>query len=207
MTAAEPEVRDLPPVRAARVEDVKEHPRTPRRIPDQAVRQTAHSLRRFGWKQPLVVDADGYLVVGHTRLRAARSLGLTHVPEVDATDLDPEEVKAYRIADNRTHDFTTWDLPELTQQLAELDSQFAEVLALADWEAVTAEAVERMAGGPGGGGGGTGGDLDLDLPDGVATVLDGGFQLNVCFRTKEEALDAQEAILDLPGVFDVRNDF
>lgn len=132
MTAApEQEVRELPPVRAAAVTDLREHPNNPRKIGERAVQQVAYSLRRFGWKQPLVVDGDGYLAVGHTRLRAAKLLGLTHVPVVDATDLTADEVKAYRIADNRTHDFTTWDLPELSQQLEELEADFAEVLALA----------------------------------------------------------------------------
>jgi hypothetical protein len=202
------EVRDLPPVRAARVQDVREHPKNPRKIGEQAVRQVAHSLRRFGWKQPLVIDADGYLAVGHARLRAAKLLGLTHVPVIDATDLTPQEVQAYRIADNRTHDFTTWDLPELTQQLAELEEDFAEVLALADWEAVTAEAAERMGGdGSGGGSGSGGGAAGVVLPDDVVDSLDGGFLLNVSFHTKEEALAAQEAILDLPGAFNVRHDF
>jgi ParB-like nuclease domain len=200
VTAAEQEVRELPPVRAAHVDEVREHPRNPRKITDRAVEQVAHSLRRFGWKQPLVIDGDGYLAVGHTRLRAARLLGLTHVPVIDATDLTPEEVKAYRIADNRTHDFTTWDLPELTQQLEELEADFAEVLALADWEAVTAEAQERMSGG----GSGTGG---VDLPDDVIDSLDGGFLLNVAFHTKEQALAAQETILSLDGAFNVRHDF
>jgi hypothetical protein len=201
------EVRDLPPVRAVPVEDVREHPRNPRKITDRAVQQVAHSLRRFGWKQPLVIDRDGYLAVGHTRLRAAKLLGLRHVPVIDATDLTPEEVQAYRIADNRTHDFTTWDLPELTQQLAELDAEFAEVLALADWEAVTAEAAERIAasGSSSSGGGGDGGGVDL--PAGVVDALDGGFMLNVSFHTKEDALAAEEAILNLPGAFNVRHDF
>lgn len=211
MTAATDEgpVRDLPPVRAALVAEVREHPKNPRKISDRAVEQVAESLRRFGWKQPAVLDADGYLVVGHTRYRAARLLGLTHMPVIDAADLSPDEVKAYRIADNRTHDFTTWDLPELTQQLQELEEDFAVVLALADWEAVTADAANLIGGGgsSGGGGGGGGGGTDLDLPQEVVDALDGGFIINVCFHTKEEALAAQQAIIDLPGVFDVRHDF
>jgi hypothetical protein len=188
------EVRDLPPVRAARVEEVREHPKNPRKISERAVEQVAHSLRRFGWKQPLVLDGDGYLIVGHTRHRAARLLGLTHVPVIDAGDLSPEEVKAYRIADNRTHDFTTWDLPELTAQLAELEEDFAEVLALADWDAVHSS-YQELAGN------------QIDLPGEVQKALDGGFVLTVHFSSKEEALTAQATIIDLPGVFDVRHDF
>ena len=204
MTAVSPEARELPPVHRLSVDEVRESARNPRKIPEAAVKIVAESIRRFGWKQPLVVDADRTIIVGHTRHRAARLLGLTDVPVIIASDLTPEEVNAYRIADNRSGDFTTWDLPELAQQLAELEDDFADVLALADWEAVSAEAAERIGGS---GGSGSGGGMDLDLPEATATVLDGGFQLNVCFYSKEEALAAQEGILNLPGVFDVRHDF
>lgn len=197
MTAApdaDPAVRDLPPVHVWPIARVREADRNPRRIPEQAVKITAGSLRRFGWKQPLVVDADGTLVAGHTRVRAARTLGLTKVPVVIADDLTADEVNAYRIADNRTHDFTTWDLPELTQQLAELEADFADVLALADWEAVTAALVDSDS------------LIDADLPGEASASLKGGsFVLSVFFQSKEQALAAQEHIIDLPGVLDVRH--
>jgi hypothetical protein len=208
--APEAPVRDLPPVHVWPIGRVKESSRNPRRIPEQAVKVTAGSIRRFGWKQPLVVEADGTLIVGHTRRRAAASLGLTKVPVIIADDLTDEEVQAYRIADNRAGDFSSWDLPELAQQLAELEEDFAEVLALADWEAVTAEAQALLTGDSpsGGGGGGSvgGGGMTLDLPEEAAHFLDGGFQLHVCFRTKEEALAAEQTLMDLPGVFDVRHE-
>jgi hypothetical protein len=184
---------------------VRESKTNPRKIPERAVEIVAHSLRRFGWKQPLVIDRDGNLIAGHTRHRAARTLGLTKVPVIVADDLTPAEVDAYRIADNRTHDFTTWDFPELTQQLKELEDDFADVLALSDWEAITAEAQALIGGRNGGGGGGS--LTDLDLPGKVIDALDGGFIINVCFHTKEEALEAEQTIFDLPGVFDVRHDF
>jgi hypothetical protein len=203
--AEETGVRPLPRIHSLTVTEVRESSRNPRKIPERAVQLVAESLNRFGWKQPIVVDADHTIVVGHTRHRAARLLGLTHVPVVIATDLTPSEVDAYRIADNRTSDFTTWDLPELTQQLKELEDEFADVLALADWEGITADA-QAVIGGEGGGSG-TSSSMDLDLPTSIATTLDGGFQLNVCFHTKEDALAAEEHLLDMPGVFDVRHDF
>jgi ParB-like chromosome segregation protein Spo0J len=188
-------VRPMPPVHTVPVTDVRESPTNPRKIPERAVELVALSIRRFGWKQPLVVDGDRNIVVGHTRHRAARSLGLTHVPVIVADDLTPEELAAYRIADNRSHDFTTWDLPELTAQLDALADDFADVLALTDWETTAAELDDAA------------GAATLDLPGRVVNALDGGFQLNVCFHTKEDALAAEEAILNLPGVFDVRHDF
>ncbi len=196
MTASPQQARELPPIHRLAVDEVRESARNPRKIPDAAVKIVAESIRRFGWKQPLVVDADHTLIAGHTRHRAARLLGLTHVPAVIASDLTPEEVNAYRIADNRSGDFTSWDLPELAQQLAELEDDFADVLALADWEAVTAQLQEAQ-------------DLtDLDLPgDASALLKGGGFAVTVFFQTKEDALAGGAVIIDLPGVSDVRNKF
>src|SRR3954470_3685519 len=101
----------------------------PRKIPDQAVEVVAESLLKFGWQQPLVVDAAGELIVGHTRYRAALKLKQTHVPVVRAEALSPEQVRAYRIADNRTGDFTSWDFPELARELEQIGDEYAAVLA------------------------------------------------------------------------------
>lgn len=69
---------------------------------DAAVDAVAESIRRFGFRQPIVVDAEGVIVVGHTRWKAAQKLGLQTVPVHVATDLTPEQIRAYRIADNKT---------------------------------------------------------------------------------------------------------
>jgi ParB-like chromosome segregation protein Spo0J len=194
MTAAPGEsVRPMPPVHVLPLADLRESAENPRRIPERAVELLALSLQRFGWKQPLVVDRDRELIVGHTRYRAARSLGLATAPVIYADDLTPEEVSAYRIADNRTHDFTTWDLTALSPLLEELSEEFGDVLALTDWEA-TAASLESATGG------------ELDLPDAIRHALDGTFQISVYFSSKEEALLAQQTIIDLPGVIDVRHD-
>ena len=73
--------------------------RNPRRN-DASVEAVAASLKEFGWQQPIVVDESGVVVVGHTRLKAAKLLGMTEVPVHVATGLTPSQVKAYRIADN-----------------------------------------------------------------------------------------------------------
>lgn len=166
----------------------------PRKIPERAVELVALSLKRFGWQQPLVVR-HGEILAGHTRYLAAQSLGLSEVPTVNADHLTEEEAEAFRIADNRTHDFTTWDFPELVTQLDALADDFADVLALADWQgildefdAATAEAAEAVA-----------------LPEGASDVLDDGFRLVVCFSTKEQALAAEAKIMEIDGVFDVRH--
>lgn len=86
----------------------------------KAVAKVAKSLTEFGWKQPLVVDKDMVIIVGHTRYQAAKSLGMDSVPVVVADDLPPEKVRAYRIADNKTSDFSIWDNKLLLEELSDL---------------------------------------------------------------------------------------
>ena len=81
----------------------------PRKRSASAIDKVAASIQEFGWKQPIVVDAEGVVIVGHTRLLAAQRLGLEHVPVHIARDLTPAQVKAYRLADNRVADETAWD--------------------------------------------------------------------------------------------------
>lgn len=96
--------------------DVRPYEDNPRRN-DGAVQAVANSLREFGWKQPIVVDADGTIVVGHTRYKAALALGMTDVPVVVASDLTPEQCAAYRLADNRVGELAEWDSELLAQEL------------------------------------------------------------------------------------------
>lgn len=95
------------------------------RLNDAAVDAVAASLREFGFRQPLVVDPDGVIVVGHVRYQAALKLGLEVVPVHVATELTPEQIKAYRIADNKTADLSDWDYELLPIELADLqDSNY-----------------------------------------------------------------------------------
>ena len=90
-----------------------------------AVAAVAESIRRFGFRQPLVVDGDGVIVCGHTRFEAAKTLGLTTVPCVSAEDLSPEAIRAYRLLDNKLHEKSSWDYDALALELADLDYDFA----------------------------------------------------------------------------------
>ncbi len=101
------------------ISSIRPYDRNPRHN-DQAVDAVAASIREFGFRQPIVVDADGVVVVGHTRLKAAQQLGLTEVPVHVAADLTEAQKKAYRIADNQTASIATWDLELLPVELAEL---------------------------------------------------------------------------------------
>src|SRR5690242_11545177 len=89
---------------------------------DSAVDAVARSIKEFGFRQPIVVDEHGVVVVGHTRLKAALKLGMTEVPVHVAVGLTPEQAKAYCIADNKTATLADWDQELLVQELVELQS-------------------------------------------------------------------------------------
>ncbi|QDU39690.1 Modification methylase MboII [Maioricimonas rarisocia] len=94
------------------------------RINDGAVETVARSIQEFGFRQPIVVDDEGVIIVGHTRYKAALKLGLEKVPVHVARGLTPAQVKAYRLADNRAAEIAEWDydlLPIELSQLRELD--------------------------------------------------------------------------------------
>ena len=106
------------------IDRVKPYERNPR-INDGAVDAVSKSLSEFGFRQPLVVDTDGVLIVGHTRWKAAKKLGMPEVPVHVARDLEPEAVRAYRLADNKTGEIADWDLDLLPIELQGLsDSGF-----------------------------------------------------------------------------------
>lgn len=90
------------------------------RFNDNAVEYVANSIREFGFRQPIVVDKDMVIIAGHTRLKAAYKLGLETAPVVIAEDMTEEQVRAYRIADNRVSDFSIWDTKTLLDELSEI---------------------------------------------------------------------------------------
>ncbi|HEX8913559.1 MAG TPA: DNA modification methylase [Humisphaera sp.] len=97
---------------------------------DAAVDAVARSLTEFGWRQPVVVAKDGVVVVGHTRLKAAKKLGMTHVPVHVAADLTPAQARAYRIADNQTATLADWDDDLLAAELAGLQQTDVDLAVL-----------------------------------------------------------------------------
>lgn len=89
-------------------------------IAQVAIDTVAASLTAFGWQQPLVVDEDGILIAGHTRLLAAKQLGFTEVPVHVAAGLTVNQVKAYRLMDNRANQDSMWDTLVLRDELSRL---------------------------------------------------------------------------------------
>lgn len=184
------EIRPLGVAELRSVAEISPAQSNPRKIPQRAVEVVAESLKRFGWQQPLVVDKAGELIVGHTRFKAAQLLELTEVPVVVAEHLTEDEIEAYRIADNRTHDFTSWDYPVLVEQLEDLSADFSDVLALDDWQSLVGDLA----------------DIPPDVPDDVKNNAGvQGFTVAVVFATKEQAIAAEQQLIDLPGVLDVRH--
>ncbi len=92
------------------------------RINDDAIDAVAASIREYGFRQPIVVDTDGVIVCGHTRYKAAQKLGLEKVPVHVAKDLTPEQIKAFRIADNQTASLAEWNYDLLPLELADLQA-------------------------------------------------------------------------------------
>lgn len=99
--------------------EVKPYEKNPR-LNDGAVDAVARSIQQFGFRQPIVVDQNHVIVVGHTRWKAACKLGLEQIPVHVATDLTPDQARAYRIADNKLGDLAEWNLELLPIELSEL---------------------------------------------------------------------------------------
>ena len=107
-------VKDVP------IDRIKAYENNPRRISESAVKAVINSIREFGFKVPVVIDENNVIVTGHTRLLAAREMGLTEVPCIVADDLTPEQIKAFRLADNKTSELSNWDFEKLNIELEEL---------------------------------------------------------------------------------------
>jgi DNA modification methylase len=102
------------------LERIIPYSRNARKIPPQAVDKVAASIKEFGWRVPIVVDTDGVIICGHTRLLAAYKLGLKEAPVHVADNLTPAQVRAYRLMDNRSHDETSFDEGLLGLELLDL---------------------------------------------------------------------------------------
>lgn len=107
-----------------RIEDIQPYERNPRKN-DTAVPYVKESIKKYGFKVPIVIDKDGVIVAGHTRYLASIELGLSTVPCVVADDLSPEEVKEFRLADNKVAEFATWDKTLLNIELDEIEADMS----------------------------------------------------------------------------------
>lgn len=102
-----------------KVEDLTPYAGNPRKN-DKAVKSVAESIKNFGFKVPITIDKNGVIVTGHTRLRAAIKLGMTEVPVIRLNDLSDEQVKAFRLVDNKVAEISEWDIELLMKELGEI---------------------------------------------------------------------------------------
>lgn len=111
----------MPPIVEMDIDAVNPYANNPR-FNEDAVPKVAASLKEFGWWQPVVIDSrhNNEIVVGHTRVAAAKSLGFKSVPTVDAKNLTDSQIRAYRLADNKTNEIAQWDEIKLDEELATL---------------------------------------------------------------------------------------
>ena len=100
--------------------DISPYENNPRRN-DEAVKYVAESIRQFGFKNPILIDRDGVIVAGHTRYKAAMELSMEKVPCIMADDLTEEQIRAFRLADNKVAEIAQWDQELLNFELGEID--------------------------------------------------------------------------------------
>ena len=105
------------------VERLKEYEHNARKN-DKAVDLVADSIKRFGFTVPIVIDKNDVIVAGHTRLKAAKRLGMKTLPAVIADDLTDEQIKAFRLADNKTAEIAEWDFERLEEELNEINEDW-----------------------------------------------------------------------------------
>lgn len=105
------------------LDEIKPYEKNPRHN-DEAVKYVKNSIKKFGFKVPIVIDENNTIVAGHTRYKAAKELELEKVPCIIADDLTEKQIKAYRLADNKTAEKAYWDFDLLSEELADLKIDF-----------------------------------------------------------------------------------
>ena len=105
--------------------DITPYKNNPRKN-DEAVQYVAESIKEFGFKNPIILSSDNVIVAGHTRLKAAQELGIEEVPCIYAEDLTDEQIKAFRLADNKVAEIAVWDFGKLEEELADIDIDMSE---------------------------------------------------------------------------------
>ena len=99
--------------------DLKPYKNNPRKN-DGAVDKLANSIKEFGFKVPVIIDKNFEIVAGHTRVKAATKLGLAEVPCIIAEDLTPDQIKAFRLVENKSQEWAEWDMEMLAAELEEI---------------------------------------------------------------------------------------
>lgn len=109
-------------VKTVKITELKPHPKNPRIHPDSAIEKLKRSIKEFGWTNPILVSADGYILAGHARLKAAKAAGIEEVPVIHLP-LKGAKAEAYMIGDNRLQEETGWDEEKLEELLNDINSE------------------------------------------------------------------------------------
>lgn len=104
------------------IDDIKEYKNNPRNINLTAIERVAESIKEFGFKNPIVIDENDIIIAGHTRKKAAEELNLKTVPTIKVNNLSPEQITAYRIADNKTQELGGWEFAKLYKEMKEIEN-------------------------------------------------------------------------------------
>lgn len=102
------------------INEIKPYERNPRNN-NEAVKYVANSIKEFGFKVPLVIDKNGTIIAGHTRYKACKQLGINEIPCIIADDLTEEQIKAFRLADNKVGEIAEWDFDMLDLELDDIE--------------------------------------------------------------------------------------
>lgn len=163
-------------VRNISVKDLIPYDRNTKKHDKTQINNVAESIKQYGFVQPIVIDKDNVVVIGHCRLLAAKQLKMKEVPCVCVDDLTEEQVKALRIVDNKSNE-SPWDFDFLADELAEIDlSDFSFDFGIEDEEEDFDE-------------------NDLERDD----EKDGGVLIQITFRNLQEYKNAENAIKDIIG--------
>nr|DAE14249.1 MAG TPA: ParB protein [Siphoviridae sp. ct0uL16] len=101
---------------------------------EKAIDYVAESIKNFGFRVPIIIDKDNVIVAGHTRYKAAKQLEIKKVPCIVISDLTPEQIRAFRIADNKVSEYSTWNEEMLRKELLNLSDFELQSIGFQDWE-------------------------------------------------------------------------
>ena len=163
-------------VKNMNIKDIRPYKNNAKKHDETQINNVAESIKQYGFVQPIVIDKDGVIVIGHCRALAAKKLGLKEVPCVCVEDLTEEQVKALRIVDNKSNE-SPWDFDILPDELAKLDFSGFDFDFGIDGEQEDFE------------------ENDLERDD----EKDGGVLIQIKFRNLQEYKNAENAIKDIIG--------
>lgn len=170
-------------IKMIKIEELKPYPNNPR-FNDEAVEYVANSIKQFGFKVPMIIDKNNEIVAGHTRYKASLQLGLKEVPCIVADDLTEEQIKAFRLADNKVSEKAQWNYDLLDEELANIiDIDMSEF----DFDVV----IDNDDYG-----------TDFDLPNGEKENIE-----QMTFTLTSEQADLIRGALDLVKAEDVKETF